>query len=39
MDTDLAALDARLVKARQLKQGMMQVLLTGVIRLPLDKAG
>lgn len=33
MDTELAALEAKLVKARQLKQGMMQVLLTGQIRL------
>lgn len=33
MDTELAALEAKLAKARQLKQGMMQVLLTGQIRL------
>ena len=33
MDTALAALEAKLVKARQLKQGMMQELLTGRIRL------
>lgn len=33
MDTELAALDARRDKARQLKQGMMQELLTGRIRL------
>lgn len=33
MDTELAALDARLAKARQIKQGMMQELLTGRIRL------
>ncbi|WP_445940828.1 restriction endonuclease subunit S [Pseudomonas sp.] len=33
MDTDLAALEARRNKARQLKQGMMQELLTGRIRL------
>lgn len=33
MDTELAALEAKLVKARQLKQGMMQELLTGRIRL------
>jgi type I restriction enzyme S subunit len=39
VDAEIASLDTRLVKARQLKQGMMQVLLTGVIRLPLDKAG
>ena len=33
IDDELDALDARLVKARQLKQGMMQQLLTGRIRL------
>ncbi len=33
MDAELAALDARRDKARQLKQGMMQALLTGRIRL------
>ncbi|UFH48979.1 restriction endonuclease subunit S [Pseudomonas sp. KNUC1026] len=33
MDTELAALEARCDKARQLKQGMMQELLTGRIRL------
>ena len=33
MDTELAALDTRLAKARQIKQGMMQELLTGRIRL------
>lgn len=38
MDSEIAALDGRLAKARQLKQGMMQVLLTGAIRLPLDTA-
>jgi type I restriction enzyme S subunit len=32
-DTEIAALEARLTKARQLKQGMMQELLTGRIRL------
>ncbi len=36
MDSELAALEARLDKARQLKQGMMQELLTGRIRL-IDK--
>ena len=36
MDIELTTLDARLTKARQLKQGMMQVLLTGQIRLPLE---
>lgn len=33
MDAEIAALDVRLTKAHQLKQGMMQVLLTGRIRL------
>lgn len=33
MDADLATLEAKLVKARQVKQGMMQELLTGRIRL------
>lgn len=33
LDSDLAALQAQLVKARQIKQGMMQELLTGRIRL------
>lgn len=33
MDSDIAALQAQLVKARQIKQGMMQELLTGRIRL------
>jgi len=33
MDAEVAALEARLAKARQLKQGMMQELLTGRIRL------
>lgn len=33
MDAELAALEARRDKARQLKQGMMQELLTGRIRL------
>ncbi|MGE0099629.1 MAG: restriction endonuclease subunit S [Hydrogenophaga sp.] len=33
MDTEITALDARLSKARQLKQGMAQALLTGRIRL------
>lgn len=35
-DAEVAALDAKLAKARQLKQGMMQELLTGRIRLPVD---
>lgn len=33
MDTELAALEARRDKTRELKQGMMQALLTGRIRL------
>ena len=33
MDVDIAALEAKLAKARQLKQGMMQELLTGRICL------
>jgi type I restriction enzyme S subunit len=33
MDMELAELESRLAKARQLKQGMMQELLTGRIRL------
>jgi len=33
MDAEIAALEAKLSKARQLKQGMMQELLTGRIRL------
>lgn len=33
MDTEIAALDSKLAKARQVKQGMMQELLTGRIRL------
>jgi type I restriction enzyme S subunit len=33
MDTEIATLEAKLTKARQLKQGMMQELLTGRIRL------
>ena len=34
MDAEIAALEARLSKARRLKRGMMQQLLTGKIRLP-----
>jgi len=37
MDAEIAALEAKLAKARQLKQGMMQELLTGRIRLPVDR--
>jgi len=33
MDTEIEALDSKLDKARQIKQGMMQELLTGRIRL------
>jgi type I restriction enzyme S subunit len=33
MDGEIATLEAKLTKARQLKQGMMQELLTGRIRL------
>lgn len=33
LDTEIAALEKKLAKARQLKQGMMQELLTGRIRL------
>ena len=33
MDADIAALEAKLAKARMIKQGMMQELLTGRIRL------
>jgi type I restriction enzyme S subunit len=37
MDNELQALTQKLEKARALKQGMMQQLLTGRIRLPLPK--
>jgi type I restriction enzyme S subunit len=33
MDPEIAALEAKLTKARHIKQGMMQELLTGRIRL------
>jgi type I restriction enzyme S subunit len=33
MDTEIAALEGKLSKARQVKQGMMQELLTGKTRL------
>lgn len=33
MDSEITALESKLAKARQLKQGMMQELLTGRIRL------
>ena len=35
MDAEIAALERRLDKTRAIKQGMMQQLLTGSIRLPL----
>lgn len=38
MDAEIDALEARLAKTRDLKAGMMQALLTGRIRLPLDEA-
>jgi type I restriction enzyme, S subunit len=37
MDSEIATLEAKLAKAHQLKQGMMQELLTGRIRLPVDR--
>ncbi|WP_050297187.1 restriction endonuclease subunit S [Yersinia intermedia] len=37
MDAELEALEQKLSKARDIKQGMMQQLLTGRIRLPLDQ--
>ena len=33
MDTEIATLEEKLAKSRQIKQGMMQELLTGRIRL------
>ncbi len=33
MDTEIAALEQKLAKARDIKQGMMQELLTGRMRL------
>jgi type I restriction enzyme S subunit len=38
MDAEIDALETRLAKTRDLKAGMMQALLTGRIRLPLDTA-
>jgi type I restriction enzyme, S subunit len=38
MDADIDAFEERLVKARQLKQGMMQELLTGKTRLVVPRA-
>ncbi|CAI2116261.1 EcoKI restriction-modification system protein HsdS [Serratia quinivorans] len=37
MDAELKALEQKLAKFRAIKQGMMQQLLTGRIRLPLDR--
>ena len=37
MDAEVAALKGRLDKMRAVKQGMMQQLLTGVIRLPIPE--
>lgn len=37
MDSELAALEQKLAKARDVKQGMMQQLLTGRIRLPVEQ--
>ena len=37
MDTEIAALEHRLDKTRAIKQGMMQQLLTGAIRLPVPE--
>ncbi|WP_429234438.1 restriction endonuclease subunit S [Aeromonas salmonicida] len=37
MDSELAVLEQKLAKARDVKQGMMQQLLTGRIRLPLPQ--
>ena len=37
MDEEIQALSKRLTKTRQIKQGMMQELLTGKTRLPFDK--
>lgn len=39
MDEDIQALKQRLSKTRQIKQGMMQELLTGKTRLPFEKSG
>jgi type I restriction enzyme S subunit len=33
LDTEITSLETKLIKARQIKQGMMQELLTGRIRL------
>ena len=39
MDVEIAALERRLHKTRAIKQGMMQQLLTGSIRLPIPEDG
>ncbi len=39
MDSELESLEQRLAKTRAIKQGAMQQLLTGRIRLPLDSEG
>jgi len=39
MGSEIATLEAKLGKARPPKQGMMQNLLTGAIRLPVDGSG
>ena len=39
MGSEIATLEAKLGIARAFKQGMMQNLLTGAIRLPVDGAG
>ena len=36
MDTEIAALETRLAKTRSIKQGMMQQLLTGKVRLKIE---
>lgn len=35
VEAEITALETRLSKTREIKQGMMQALLTGAIRLPL----
>ena len=37
MDNEIQTLEQRLTKTRQIKQGMMQQLLTGRTRLPISK--
>lgn len=39
MDAEIAALERRLAKTRSIKQGMMQQLLTGAVRLPIPDDG